>query len=371
MGDITFQTGPVEIDPREAGYNPQKLNKLDELFSRLIKEEKLQCASYLLSRKGKSFAWKSMGRLCYDDEDTLFMPDSIRALASVTKVFTAIGIMQLMENGKLFLDQSVSHYFPEFGKGNNWKIIIEHLLTHTSGLAPDPGFCQEVHPDYRPLPETMEELITKSITGVLPSGPGERWAYCTKGFMLLGEIISRVSGMPYEEYIQKHILDPLGMDDTYFSVPENKRNRVCLVKEGDRDRLDRGIGHITNAGGGLFSTLKDLAALGQAMLNKGVLAGTRILSRKTVEKMTTNQLKDVPTDAWGYHSDDKKYGLGWSIAYRSIITPGTFAHEGAGRVALYIDPVEELIAAWFIPTEVEWVPESLINPMAVIWSGLE
>jgi CubicO group peptidase (beta-lactamase class C family) len=123
--------------------------------------------------------------------------------------------------------------------------------------------------------------------------------------------------------------------------------------------------------GGLQSTLYDLFKFAGMMLNKGSLGDTRILSRKSVEAATRNHLKDVYAFAWDVECKDKKYGLGWSIAYRSLPTPGTFAHEGAGRCAMYIDPAEEFIAIYFVPTKVDWVPESLISPLGIMWGGLE
>lgn len=125
------------------------------------------------------------------------------------------------------------------------------------------------------------------------------------------------------------------------------------------------------AGGGLFSTSPDLFRFCQMMLNNGQLDGVRIVSRKSVEKMTMNHLKHVHVEAREVHLDDKKYDLGWSIAHRSILTPGTYGHEEGEQINMLIDPAEELVAVYSFPTIIAWVPEALISPMAIIWSGLE
>jgi CubicO group peptidase (beta-lactamase class C family) len=369
MNDIHVLTGTVDTTPEKAGYNPSQLEKLDDFFIRLIKEEKLQGANYLLARHGKIFAHTSMGKLRPADPAKPYMPDSIRWIASATKVFTTVAILKLAEKGKLTLEQSVSHFIQEFDTDMHRKISIFHLLTHTSGLAPDPGFYLEPYPAQRESFKTMDDVIKYTVSGVVHSKPGERWAYCTRGIVILGEIVKRVSGMPYEEYIQKNILDPLGMTDTCFTIPPEKRDRVCLTEEPDDEQWESE--DLFAAGGGLSSTSRDLFRFCQMMLNNGQLDGVRIVGRKAVEKMTSNHLNNVPADAWEVHLDDKKYGLGWSIAYRSILTPGTYGHEGAGRVNMLIDPVEDLVAIYFVPTAIEWMPESLICPMAIIWSGLE
>jgi CubicO group peptidase (beta-lactamase class C family) len=368
MSDIPRTVGRTDVSPQEAGYRASRLDVLDDFFLRLIGETKLQCASYLLARRGKIFACRSFGSLLPGRRDLPFLPDSIRTIASVTKVFTAVALFQLMEQGKLTLTQPVSTLIKEFDTDAHRKIRIDHLLTHTSGLAPDPGFCLEPYPSYRSGFKDMEEFLKYALRGPLQAQPGERWAYCTNGFVVLGEIVARVSGMQYREFVRERILDPLGLADTHFQVPDEKKDRFCFTGEtGAAATSDR----LWDAGGGLHSTLYDLFRFGQMMLDRGRLDGTLIVSRKSVERMTANRLRDVPADAWETHLDDKPYGLGWSLSCRSVLTPDVFEHEGAGRVMLLVDPREELVVVYFIPTAIPWVPESLLCPLAMIWSGLE
>ncbi|MGE5607036.1 MAG: serine hydrolase domain-containing protein [Bacteroidota bacterium] len=205
--------------------------------------------------------------------------------------------------------------------------------------------------------------------------PGEAWIYCTFGYAILGEIISRVSGVHCEEYIRRNILDPLAMNDTFFDLPENRLDRTCFVKDWERKEL-----HYKPTGNkklpprsdwGLFSTLHDLWKFGQMISDKGTFNGNRIISRKTLEYMTRNHLKpNTPAFHWGVNFQDFKHGLGFNLVLSELLSPDTFNHEGHGRSALYIDPTEQLIAVYFIPSEANWIPEAFVNPRTIIWSGL-
>ncbi|MBN2533940.1 MAG: serine hydrolase [Spirochaetales bacterium] len=370
MSNVEIHTGKEDIKPEDAGYYSPQLEKLDNLFLGLINEEKLQCASYLLARKGKIFACKSMGRLLYDNTEKPFLPTSIRRIASITKLFTSIGIMQLIEKGKLYLEQPVADIIKEFQTEMHSEINLFHLLTHTSGLAPDPGFSLEPYPVFSWELHDVNAVIQSSLKGPVHFKPGERWAYCTSGYVILGEVIKRVSGLEYIEYVRERIRNPLGMNDSFFKAPEEKKDRICLVKEQEKMWHGSTGTDPFAAGGGMYSTIYDLFRVSQMMLNKGKLDGKRILGRKSVEKMTTNQLSDIPADAWGSKTSHMNYGLGWSLVTKSIITPSTYSREGAGRSAVYIDPDEELIAVYFVPTLIDWLPESVINPLGIIWAGL-
>jgi CubicO group peptidase (beta-lactamase class C family) len=368
MSDTTVIEGPVDATPESVGYHRCALDNLNALFHRLIRTHKLQCAGYILARRGLVFAHASLGRLRPDDGAEPFRPDSIRAVASLTTAFTAAAVLQLAERGTLTLEQPVADIIKQFDTDLHRKINCFHLLTHTSGLAPDPGFSLEPNPAWRSDFQDMDDFITYALSGPTLAPPGERWAYCSAGFVILGEVVRRLSGVTYEEYAQRHILDPLGMTDTYFIVPPEKKDRVCLTGPDDSSGDQAGL---FSAADGLFTTARDLCRFGQMMLNRGSLDGAQILSRKAVERMTTNQLRGAPSDTWGGHQDDQRHGLGFAMESRSTVSPGTYTREGAGQVNLVIDPAEELVAIYFVPTAIPWVPESILCPMAVILSGLD
>ncbi len=375
--EITIHLGPVDSSPREAGYRPEKIDRLDALFQGLIREKKIQCASYLLARRGKIFAHHAMGQLHFHGERCDLLPDSIRPTASITKVFTAISILRLIEDGQLYLEQPLKTLIEEFDTEQHREITLFHLLTHTSGLRADGGYFTEAYPGpWLPGFEPGKtSWIKAALSGPPQAKPGELWNYSSMGYLVLGEVIARASGMPADKFIQQTMIAPLGLERTFFEVPPELRAQVCTVREWDEERMtpdENAAFQPPPTAGGVSSTLKDLWKVGQMLLDRGTFQGARILGRKTVEAMTRNYLTNTPAFFWGFKKKAMEYGLGMNVYSSHIfLSPGTFAHEGAGRCALYVDPVEQLIAVYFVPTTIDWVPESIVNPLAVIWSGLE
>src|SRR5690606_27599387 len=143
---MSLTTEPSRMDCKEAGFSEEVLERLNDHFAQLIKADKIQCASYVLARHGKVFADGAMGRLRFDRPESVMNKDSIRRIASVTKLFTAVAIFQLIEEGKLFLRQSVADWIEEFKHPLYESINIMHLLTHTSGLRADPFYYLEPYP---------------------------------------------------------------------------------------------------------------------------------------------------------------------------------------------------------------------------------
>jgi len=386
----------TELSPEEAGYRASSLNKLDLLLSGLVEANRLQCASYMLSRDGRSFAARAIGKLRHTEGSGDMGLDSIRRIASITKLFTVVCVLRLMEEGKLYLNQPVGDWLPEFRQPAFEKVTLYHLLTHTSGLAPDPGYYTEPYPlgwwdiefayDDFPgsAPERTPEEETafrksqwiKSILSSYPvSEPGKIWRYSSAGFALLGEVISRVSGVHYEDYVHAAILEPLGMKRTFFTVPDELKEEVVVTNDWEISRLSRNDDRETSpprAGGGLYSTLSDLNRFG-AMLLTGTLDGERIISRKSLELMRRDQFpQGIPAFNWGADEQRHHFGLSCSLTTPSDLHgPLTFSHEGAGRSMLLIDPAERFVAVVLVPTAVDWVPESLHNVRNTIWSGLQ
>ncbi len=373
---LRLHMGHTDTTPEEVEYDSRRLLLLDDLFKNLVQQKKLQCAGYLLSRRGKIFAHKSMGQLSGLGEQGPFLTNSIRRVASITKAFTAVTVMRLLEDGKLYLDQPTHTVIGEMDNPIHNGITIFHLLTHTSGLSPDPGSFMEPYPrgwwdgPYSP------SWIKNILAGPVLCKPGEEWIYSSSSFSILGEIISRISGVSYDEYVKQIIIEPLGLKRTFFDVPDDLFNEVCVLNEWDDQRL-RSTEPRTNlpprAGGGLYSTMEDLHVFGQMLLNNGESNGQRVLGRKTVEMMTRNQLFGIPSTQWSVNRKSVKFGLGLGLSSgpREIVSAEAYNHEGAGRCALYIDPVEKFVAVYFVPSIPDWVPESLINTRNIIWSGIQ
>lgn len=369
-----IHNGVIDVTPEQVDYDPARLTQLDSHFQRLIQDQKIQAAGYLLSRYGKIFAYRSLGKLCYDNDTAQFKPDSIRMLYSLTKLFTAIAVMKLVEDGLLYLEQPVGTVIEEFNTPCYDKINILHLLTHTAGICPVSGYFCESYPE-EPEWRKEDNWIKAALAGPVYAQPGESWIYCTFGYAVLGEIISRVTGIHGEEYIRRNILKPLGMNDTDFDVHEDWLDRTCFVFDWEKEKSSQKPGANQNppprTDGGIYSTLSDLWKFGQMILDGGTFNGNRIISRKSLEYMTRNHLKpNTPAFHWGAKYQDFKHGLGFNLLLSELLTPGTFNHEGYGRSALYIDPAEKMVAVYFIPSVHDWIPEAFINPRTIIWSGL-
>jgi CubicO group peptidase (beta-lactamase class C family) len=378
VGDtMKIHYGTVDARPEDVGYNPETLSVLNGHFQRLIAEKKIQAAAYLLSRGGKRFAHASMGALSFEDGSGDFMPDSLRQIASLSKMFTATAILQLMEHGTIYLSQPACSIIKEMDTEMHRRITIFHMLTHTSGLKAEPGSYMEPYPEDLWGSLTKDNWIRKFLEGPLQYKTGTTWNYCSKNYSLLAEIVSRASGMDFTDYVQENIIQPLGLKDTYFFVPKERLPEVCVVSKWNKRELSwerRKMASTSLKGpGGIVSTVTDAWKLGQMMLNGGSFNGTRILGRKTVEAAVKLQIDKFPAHNWRVNRFDETYcrscGLGWEVNYHSFLPDGTFAHEGAGGIGLYMDPKNDFIFSGFYPGE-NYCADSWVSTLAVAWSGI-
>ncbi len=387
---ISFKT---DYTPGDVGYDQERLVKLNHLFEDLMERNILISANYCLARDGKVFANNAVGKLSFREEDTREQrPDTIQRIASITKLITATAVWQLAEDGKLRVNQRVGEFIEEFDTKPFNEITIAHLLSHTSGRQADGG-CFENKYFVSPWACIEEDKGKNWIAAALRSGmrkkPGEEWAYCSFGFVILGEIITRVSGQFANDYITEHILKPCGMRDSGFDF--NRReivSRTNIPHEGREKFVNEILDGIQSAeeqedfwskipgtGGGIYSTAYDLCRFGTMLLQGGYIDGTRIIGRKAIEKMTALYTAPHIRDyCWNAGGPYRQYGLGPDMRCNeaSLYTQGTFFHEGSGGCCLMIDPAEKLVAAWFVPFVNDgWSAEALYNAAAVMWSGLK
>lgn len=383
--------GKVDCSPADVGFDESRVEALHHHFARLMDENKLQGASYCVSRGGKIFLHGAVGRRsCLDDDETPMRPDDIQFVASVTKVFTATAIMQLAEDGLVRLGQPVGEILPQFGTPPFDKITLLHLLTHSSGMHPDYGcfpnkyeltYWGAVENAYK-LHDAESEEPFDPIAAALAVGvrdePDRQWMYSTFGFVVLGWVIEKVTGRSAHSFIEDRVAAPLGLTDTFFTPPSDRLDRYMVTPwfTGRIEKARRGediFWGIPGTGGGMSSTPYDLNRFGNAFLGGGQLDGIRILGRKTVERMTTSVVT-LPNHCWDAGGQARRYGVGWDMVDRAEFTfsDSTYLHEGAGYVQLIVDPREELVSAVFVPYTPEdvWIPEALINTQNVIWSGL-
>ncbi len=336
----------------------------------------------LIAREGKIVYLKSFGAANAEGEP--LRTDHIFRIASQTKAITSTAVMMLWEEARFKLDDPISQYIPEFAKPQlldtydeesgeyttktaTGEITIRQLLTHSSGIgygviSEDPRF-KKIYEDagitdlVTTEKDTIEDNVKKLAKLPLHHNPGESWTY-SLGLDVLGYFIEIVSGMKFDEFLRTRILDPLGMNDTWFYLPDNKTDRLVdvLHKEDgvwkkypvtfyDPDYPETGAKTFFSGGGGLSSTARDYATFLQMYLNGGELNGVRILSRTTVDVIMANQLSD-PGLFGGENSDQ---GLAFVAvtskgqARGGVGSEGTFQWGGYFNTTYWADPRENMI----------------------------
>lgn len=246
-------------------------------------------------------------------------PRTLYGIGSVTKSFTALAVMQLVERGLLSLDDSVERYVPLSLRPFGELVKIRHLLTHTSGI-PALGYAEAFIRGRLKLDElwlplsSPEDVITfmRGAEGWSIAKPGERFFYLNEGYVLLGQIISKVSGLSYEDYVDRNILKPLGMSRTFFKREDVERDGdvampYIITKEGEHIESEFPYG--VTADGGIISNAIDMAKYVSMYIGRGELNGVRIVSKESVEEMEEPKAK-LPYEVLG----EESYGYGLAIS---------------------------------------------------------
>ncbi len=310
--------------------------ELDQAIGQAIGENRIPGAVLLVGHNGAVVYQKAYGRRADVPVPEPMTLDTIFDCASLTKVVaTTSALMKLFEEGKLRLNDRVTEYLPEF-QGGKSDITIRNLMTHFSGLRPDL--------DLEPVWAGYETGIQRALIDKPANPPGVRFVYSDINFILLGEIVHRLSGEMLPDYVRKVVFLPLGMHDTMFQPPPALRYRIAPTEMLEKDHLLlRGVVHDPTSrdmGGiaghaGLFSTAQDLALFCQMLLDKGAWQGARIFSPLTIEKFTTPQ---SPPD------QPILRGLGWDVdspfsGERGDLFPiGSYGHTGFTGTSLWLDP---------------------------------
>lgn len=390
--------GAVDAAPMEAGYDASRLDMLNQHIQSLIEEGHIWSGSYCLWRKGKVFANAAIGSLAVTWQGReFFLPDTLFELQSVGKVFTAIAILKLMEDGILYLGQPVREWLAEFNADGFRDITIMQLLTHTSGICALEG---TVFGDDRSWRRFVDERNPKDtwIKAVVEAGlharPGTEWLYSVVGYSVLGEIIERASGMKAEAYIKEHIFIPCEMYETHWrnQATEELTARYNVANETDLMLAERAgkkgwkemarptypaYDGIPETAGGQMSTCREMIHLGEMLLRDGNYRGTRVIGRKALEFLWTNLL--------GEHVRNRTYGQNRPISHGAgmpifslktdldmMLSENTLYHEGAGTCALLVDR-EEDFAAMFQTSfrrEFDWNHRAVKGTASIIWSGI-
>ena len=310
---------------------PPSLAQLDSIMQQAVTRGVVPGGVLLVGHDGAVVYRKAFGMRSLEPAREPMTADTVFDIASLTKcVVTATAIMQLAEDGRLRLNDPVAAYIPEFAKNGKEGITVRQLLTHFSGLPEDLDLKTPWH--------GRDEAFRMAMESKPLFPPGSRFLYSDINFLVLGFVVEKISGASLDEYAAAHIFQPLAMRETRFLPPPQLRARIAPTEYDENHRMMRGVVHDPTArrmGGvagnaGVFSTADDLARYAQELL-----AGNRILSALSIQKMTTPQ--QPPTAA-------VLRGLGWDIdspfaSNRGEFLPvGSFGHTGFTGTSLWIDP---------------------------------
>jgi len=395
--------------PEAVGLSPERLDRISSAVQHSIDDKRIAGAVTLVLRHGQVAFFKAQGMA--DREAAKPMQrDAIFRICSMSKPITSVGAMILYEEGKFLLDDPVSKYLPEFknpkvlvkpASGQVYtipakrEITIRDLMRHTSGITynwnEDLGQMytdSKVAHGILQYDGTIAESVKNLAAQTLLFNPGDRWEY-SLGIDVVGRLIEVWSGKPLDEFFRTRIFEPLGMQDTYFFIPDSKAPRLATaytyydgkglnrfpdtpIVEGSMiysaDYPYRGPKKLFAGGAGLNSTAMDYARFAQMILNGGKLGNTRILSRKTVELMSHDQLGKVDAN--------QSFGIGFGISgtkapLDELGSVGDLGWGGFYYTTFSIDPKEDLIVVFMAqlhPTgglrldrEVEVLAEQSIN----------
>ena len=359
----------------------ERLDRIGTAVQRGIDDKRIAGAVTLVIRHGKIGWFKAQGMT--DREAAKAMPtDAMFRICSMSKPITTVAAMMLYEEGKFLLDDPVSKYLPEFKNAKvrvkpatgdpytipaSKEITIRDLMRHTSGITYQ--WNEDLGPMYEKANVASGLLqydgtigdSVKQLAGLpLLFNPGDKFEY-SLGVDVLGRLVEVVSGKPLDEFFRTRIFEPLGMKDTYFFLPDNKAARLATaytyypdkglnrfpdtpIREGSfvysADYPTRGPKKLFSGGAGLVSTAMDYARFCQMMLDEGKVGSKRLLSRKTIELMTHDQLGKIAAD--------EGFGLGFGIdgikaPLNELGSPGEYNWGGFFYTGFSIDPKEQMI----------------------------
>ncbi len=368
--------------PESVGMSSERLQRIGEALQREIEQDRMPGAVVAIARRGKLVYYEAFGYL--DKAAGIPMPkDGIFSIWSMTKPVVSVGALSLFERGELLVNDPVEKYLPELADrtvaidGERLRTetatrqpTVRDLMRHTSGFTyrgQGRSPLHRLYPAVSPLNTDLTGSVFLQTLHDLPlhHQPGTTWDY-SLGLDILGLIIERVSGLTLGEYLQDEIFEPLGMIDTFFSIPPSKEIRHAQVLPtdpltGDPQRTtDHAPLNFECGGGCLASSALDYLAFAQMLLNKGTLDGVRILGTKTVEYMTADHvLSGIDLSRLHNYASlhDDGYGFGLGVAVRretgsggTMGSPGEFHWPGAHGTAFWVDPQEDLVIVFMAQT---------------------
>ena len=390
---------PTPASPESAGMSKAAFDRIEDHLKRgYLDSGRFPGTQLLVYRRGKVVHSAVQGFADLERKVPV-KDDTIYRIYSMTKPLTSVAFMMLVEEGRVALDEPVHRYIPEwknlgvFQAGTGPAFLtrppsrpmqIVDLLRHTSGLTY--GFQQRSNVDaaYRAQKigevekaGTLQTMIEDLAKIPLEFSPGDAWNYSV-ATDVMGYLIGKISGKPFEQFLKERILDPLGMNDTGFYVAPDKAHRLAACYSADPQggmtfhAIERKAGltlqddptkssfltppSFISGGGGLCSTVADYLTFCRALLNRGELGGVRLLGPKTLALMTSNHLPGgsyLPEMSRSLFSEATYNGIGFGLGFSVTMDPaktlipgsaGEYSWGGAATTSFWIDPAEELIA---------------------------
>lgn len=335
--------------PETTGMSGERLERAANLLNDHVGGGEALAGAICVARGGTVVLNRAFGRLRPTENSPPVTPDTPFLIASVTKPFVSLALMQLVERGQVALSDPVKRYLPEFSGDYRDNVQVRHLLSHASGL-PDMT-ADNIALRQRNAP--MSEFIRAMLKDKLLFKPGTDVRYQSCGFALQGEIVERLTRMPLREFMRREIFGPLGMKHTALGLGHLKLEQTPevgleewiakadtaegVVRWGHNSPYWRDLG---TPWGGMHSSVNDTARFYQVLLNGGTYGGQHIIGRTTVEAMTCNQ-NPPPLKPWGLG-----FGIGatnmWGF-FGDLVGPRTFGHGGATGCVVWADPDRELL----------------------------
>jgi CubicO group peptidase (beta-lactamase class C family) len=385
MAQLGARTEKATAKPEEVGFSAERLQRINNVIQRHINAQHISGAVTLVARKGRVAHFEAHGLMDIESKKPM-REDAIFVLASMTKPVTGVAIMMLVEEGNIQLADPVSKFMPEFKgmkvavqneSGSEIQLVpaereitIRDLLTHTSGLASD-GIGTRKMPQEALFPtgpqDTLASHIPRLAAGALDFQPGSRWSYSgVAGLDVLARVVEIASGQSFDQFLRRRIFEPLGMKDTFFVLPDDRKERLASVYE----ITDKGLTKASfkmiplprnyfSGAIGLVSTAEDYFRFAQMLLNGGQWNGKRLLSPRAVEIYSSNHVGEM---FWGQLGRPKGMGFGVSVeVVQDSVEAGTFRSNGSfgwdGRYGTYfwVDPKEQLVAILMIQTSKGWL----------------
>lgn len=388
----------MKLEPEKAGFSKQRLDWIEAHLNRnYIETGKISGCQVLVSRFGHTAYAKSLGVMDIERNKPM-QDDAIFRIYSMSKPITSIALMQLYEQGHFQLNDPIYRVVPQWrdqqvwvsGEGEQMQtrapkqpMTFRHILNHSSGIT----YGATAHPvdrAYRAMDvrrdkgETLSGFMNKLAKVPLRFDPGEQWHY-SYSTDVCGGLVEAISGMPFDEYLAKHIFEPLGMNDTSFFVADEKKDRFTANYSRHKDKslrlvddpLDSPYLHnpaFFSGGGGLTSTTLDYYKFCEMLRRGGELDGHRIIGSRTLEMMYSNHLKDdqdLSRLAIGAFSETAYEGVGFGLGFATTMDQsvagstgvGDYYWGGAASTIFWVDPVEDLIVIFMT----QFMPSNTFN----------